>query len=116
VVDESLRRVNAAVGNSVILTWEWSAAEDIAFRRINAAMGDTTVQLARDWSVAEGNIAFRRVNAAAGGKHVLLTRDWSAAVSGAFRRIIAAMGKSVLLEIPVNNLDPEFKFFWQYLR
>ena len=25
----------------------------------------------------------------------------------------AAMGKSVLIEIPVNNLDPEFNFFWQ---
>jgi hypothetical protein len=113
VVGKSLRRVNAAMSKSVVLTGEWSAAEGNAFRRINAAMGNTSVLLARDWSVAEGNIAFRRVNAVAVGKHVLLTRDWSAAVRGAFRRIIAAMGKSVLLEMPVNNLDPEFNFFWQ---
>ena len=76
-------------------------------------MGNTSVLLARDWSAAEGSIAFRRGNAAAMGKHVLLTRDWSAAKGGAFRRITAAMGKSVLLEIPANNLNPEFNFFWQ---
>ena len=90
VVGKSLRRVNAAMSKSVVLTGEWSAAE--------------------------GCIAFRRVNAAAMGKHVLLTRGWSAAKGGAFRRITAAMGNSVLLEIPVNNLDPEFNFFWQWLR
>jgi hypothetical protein len=45
------------------------------------------------------------------GKHVLLTRDWSAAKGGAFRRIIAAMERSVLLEIPVNNQNPKFNFF-----
>ena len=117
VVGKSLRRVNAAMSKSVVLTGEWSAAEGSnAFRRVNAAMGNMSVLLARDWSAAEGCIAFRRVNAAAMGKHVLLTRDWSAAKGGAFRRITAAMGNSVLLEIPVNNLDPEFNFFWQWLR
>jgi len=74
-------------------------------------VGNTSVLLGRDRSAAEGSIAFGRVNAAAMGKHVLLTRDWSAAKGGAFRRIIAAMERSVLLEIPVNNQNPEFNFF-----
>jgi len=99
VVGESLHRVNAAMSKSVVLTGEWSAAEDIAFRRINAAMGNTSVLLARDWSVAEGSIAFRRINAAMGNTSVLLARDWSVAEGHAFIRINAAMGNFVLLEI-----------------
>jgi len=74
-------------------------------------VGNTSVLLGRDRSAAEGSIAFGRVNAAAMGKHVLVARDWSAVKGGALRRITAAMERSVLLEIPVNNQNPEFNFF-----